>query len=268
LADVLLAYSKEHAPHTARPGNIAHAVGNLEKWWGDKKLEDVTARNCRAYAAQRPQAAARRDLETLRAAIGYWHREYGPLKALPKITLPDKPEPRDRWLNREEARRLRHAAKGTPHLYRFVVLGLYTGTRTGALLATKWSWVDLGRGTILRREPGTAETKKRTPRVKAGKALLRLLRRWRKMDDPQVEFVCHYDGKQVKQLRRSFGAAVRRAGLEGVSPHTLRHTRATWLMQAGVSIWEAAGALGMSPMMLQRTYGHHHEDWQSRAAEV
>jgi hypothetical protein len=36
-----------------------------------------------------------------------------------------------------------------------------------------------------------------------------------------------------------------------VTPHTLRHTAATCLMQRGVPIWEAAGFLGMSPEVLQ-----------------
>ena len=33
---------------------------------------------------------------------------------------------------------------------------------------------------------------------------------------------------------------------------------ATWLMQRGVPIWQAAGYLGMSAEMVERTYGHHH----------
>jgi hypothetical protein len=33
---------------------------------------------------------------------------------------------------------------------------------------------------------------------------------------------------------------------------------ATGLMQCGVTIWEAAGFLGMPPEVLQDTYGHHH----------
>ncbi|MGA9516954.1 MAG: site-specific integrase, partial [Pseudolabrys sp.] len=45
-----------------------------------------------------------------------------------------------------------------------------------------------------------------------------------------------------------------------ISPHTLRHTAATWLMQNGVDKWEAAGFLGMSVEMLDRVYGHHHPD--------
>jgi hypothetical protein len=40
------------------------------------------------------------------------------------------------------------------------------------------------------------------------------------------------------------------------------------MMQAGVSIWEAAGALGMSVAVLEQHYGHHHPDWQKDAANV
>ena len=46
-----------------------------------------------------------------------------------------------------------------------------------------------------------------------------------------------------------------------VTPHTLRHTVATSLMQRGVPIWEAAGFLDLSPEVLQDTYGHHHPDY-------
>jgi Phage integrase family len=51
-----------------------------------------------------------------------------------------------------------------------------------------------------------------------------------------------------------------------VTPHTLRHTAATWLMRAGVDKWEAAGFLGMSVEMLDRVYGHHHPDHLRTAA--
>jgi hypothetical protein len=50
------------------------------------------------------------------------------------------------------------------------------------------------------------------------------------------------------------------------TPHTLRHTAATWLMHRGVPIWEAAGLLGMSPEVLQDTYGHHDPDYLKGAA--
>jgi hypothetical protein len=39
-------------------------------------------------------------------------------------------------------------------------------------------------------------------------------------------------------------------------------------MQAGVPIWEAAGFLGMSPAMVEQTYGHHHPAHMRGAAEA
>jgi integrase len=47
---------------------------------------------------------------------------------------------------------------------------------------------------------------------------------------------------------------------------TLRHTAATWLMQRCAPISEAAGFLGMSPEVLQDSYGHHHPDYLQGAA--
>mgnify|MGYP002413760740 CR=1 FL=1 len=79
----------------------------------------------------------------------------------------------------------------------------------------------------------------------------------------------HWQGRPVVKLRRSWDGARRRAGLGAdVVPHTLRHTCATWLMQAGIDRYEAAGYLGMSMATLEAVYGHHHPDFQSRAAEA
>jgi Phage integrase family len=62
-------------------------------------------------------------------------------------------------------------------------------------------------------------------------------------------------------LQSKLKSAVQLTRLSGkVTPHTLRHTAATWLMQRGVPVWEASGFLGMSPEVLQETYGHHHPD--------
>ena len=268
IADVLNVYAREHIPTTRSASNSLYNISSLAEWFGGHHIRDITARMCRDYARQRPSAAGRRDLETLRAAIRYWHREYGPLESVPVVILPPKPEPRDRWLTRVEARRLRKAAMRWPHLYRFIVIGLLTGSRSGAILALRWDWIDWNAGTMLRREPGESQdARKRTPPVKMGSRLIRLMRRWHKRDGGTGP-VIHYNGKPVTRLQRTWRRAVKDAGLKDVTPHTLRHTRATWLMQAGIDIWEAAGALGMTPDILQSTYGKHHPDFQKRAAEV
>jgi integrase len=155
-----------------------------------------------------------------------------------------------------------------PHLYRFIVIGLLTGSRSGNILDLTWDQVDLTAGVMHRRAFGEAEdSRKKSPPVKMGRALTRLMRRWKRQDG-DARLVVRFKGQAVSRIKRSWKEACERAGITGASPHTLRHTRATWLMQAGVDIWEAAGHLGMSPAMLQSVYGKHHPTFQSKAAEV
>ena len=92
------------------------------------------------------------------------------------------------------------------------------------------------------------------------------MRRWKSRKVIATCFV-EFNGKPVSSVKKGFRSAVRLAGLAGkITPHTLRHTAATWLMQRGVPIWEAAGFLGMSPEVLEKTYGHHHPDYLHGAA--
>lgn len=269
IADILLAYSTEKLAHTRAAGNAAYNVASLADWWGSMKVSEITPGHCRAYATTKTPAAARRDLEVFRAAINYWHKHKKPLASVPGIVLPNKPEPRQRWLTREEARRLRHAAMRVPHLYRFIVIGLLTGSRSAAILSLTWDRINFEQRLMHRRGFNESEAAtKKSPPVRMGTRLTRLLRCWRKQDGPKAVHVIHYKGKPVSRIKRSWNDATERAGLEGVTPHTLRHTRATWLMQDGVDIWEAAGHLGMSPTILQTVYGKHHPDFQKRAAEV
>lgn len=53
-----------------------------------------------------------------------------------------------------------------------------------------------------------------------------------------------------------------------ISPHVVRHTCATWLMQEGVDKWDAAGFLGMSVQTLEDVYGHHHPDYMKGARDA
>ena len=100
-------------------------------------------------------------------------------------------------------------------------------------------------------------TKKRQPPVPLPPRLLAHLRRWKASGQ---RFVVEWERRPVKRVSKAFRAVVRELGLKDVMPHTLRHTAATWLMQAGVDPWVAAGFLGMTVQTLLDNYGHHHPD--------
>lgn len=278
VADVVNIYLQEHAPHVTRPEYLAYASMPILKWWGRKHLSDIRGRTCRAYAESRAadgvsSKTARNELATMQAAIRYYHREYGPLSALPIVTLPEPSAPRSRWLTRSEAARLLWAARRTPHLKRFILIGLYTGSRSAAVFGLRWlpsmdtGWIDLERGTIHRRGAAERETQKRRPPVPIHAKLLPWLRRWHAADTAAgVPHAVHYRGQRVENLRRSWSAAREAAGLgKDVTPHVLRHTRVTWLLQAGVPEWEVGGYVGMSSATVREVYGHHSPDAMAKA---
>jgi len=128
------------------------------------------------------------------------------------------------------------------------------------------SWVDLDAGLFYRLPEGKKATKKRQPPAPIPAHLLAHMRRWKAKKIATSHFVEH-NGAPVSEVTNGFAHAVTEAKLEGkVTPHTLRHTAATWLMQNGVEIWQAAGFLGMSEKVLRDTYGHHHPDFLKGAA--
>ena len=125
--------------------------------------------------------------------------------------------------------------------------------------------VDLEQGVFYRRAIGRRKTKKRQPPVKLPPRLLAHMRRWSALGFAR-EAVVEWNGKPVASVRKGFEAAVRAADLGAdVTPHVLRHTCATWLMQGGVDLWHAAGFLGMMVQQLEAGYGHHHPDYQEQA---
>lgn len=271
-------------------------IERLNEWWGARMLGEINGEACRAYTKKRgKKGGARRDLEDLRAAIGH-HAAEGYHREIVKVSLPEKGQPRDKWLTRGDAAKLvwtcwryREMQKGSRrpmddvkvptskrplrHLARFILLGIYSGTRAGAIAAASpipaigRSYVDLERGRYYRLRQGSAKTNKRQPTVPIPLRLLAHQRRWHRLN-PEAKHFVEYNGQPVNSVKTAFKRAVTLAGLgPGISPHTLRHTAATWLMQRGADPWQAAGYLGMSLEVLLNTYGHHHRDYLSDAVE-
>jgi len=305
--DVLNLYLAEVCKDHARPDETKQRVLTLADFWQPYTLSDVNGHLCRDYVTWRvgqpwrsskpdrtnrparivTQATARRELEDLRAAINHHIRE-GRCRELISVVLPEKAPSRDVWLTREEAAKILLTAwrakqvfrdKATQravgkHIARFMLVGLYTGTRHAAICGAAFQpaigrgHVDLERGVFYRRAQGTRETKKRQPPVRLPERLLTHLRRWHRLGIA-THAVVEWNGKPVCSVRKGFAAAVQAADLDKhVTPHTLRHTAATWMMQNGADLWQAAGYLGMTVEILEKIYGHHHPDYQADAAEA
>jgi integrase len=295
VADILALYAQERAPLTRRPELAAYTMAPLARFWGDKMVSDVTAGRCRDYAEWRtaqplakfkaPERArtvtastARRELGLLAAALNYAYRE-GKLKYPVPVSLPPNGPARLRWLTRSEAARLIWAAwrSGNRHVARFILIGLYTGTRHDAILRLRWlpsvdaGWVDLEAGLIYRRGSGESESSKRRPLVPISPRLAAHLRRWKgrgadassqghtgiKENGPAPNiYVISYGGLPIAKMRRAWHTA--RAALLGPEcvPHVLRHTFASWAVQAGYSFAMIASAIGTTERAIESAYAH------------
>lgn len=300
VSDVISIYLTDKAPKHANPEDTARRAVFLISFFGDYMLGELNGDLCRKYAAQRSTpAAARRDLEDLRSAINH-HRREGYHRELIEITLPPANAPREDFLSRDEAAaliwaayRYREIQKGKrtdrasrKHIARFSLVAVYTGTRAGSICGARIDeredgrgFIDLEAGVFYRAPRNALQTKKRRPPVRLPDRLLGHLRRWyapaKRENDKRVAageakkpvYAVEFGGKPVRRIERAFKRAVIDAGLDPdrITPHTWRHTAATWLMQNGADLWEAAGFLGMTVELLERRYGHHHPDHQAGA---
>lgn len=317
VADALAFYVDGHGERGMDAATFDGMVKMLGERMGAKSLADVRRSTCQAYVARRiedpdrrykdPDTAprvssetARRELEILGAAIGWWDGEHK-LTSRPTVWLPDKPESQRDALTRSQAAALLKAAMGyrlieedgkaprwerlglsaranRAHLRRFILIGLYSGSRPSVTTDGLWvesptsPWVDVDRGMIWRR--GKAERDKETKRrpvVKLPGRLKAHLRRWKAMDakrkDLTTNAVIHHGGEALAgKIRTGFEGVVRDAGLPPeITPHWLRHTCATWLMEAGVDMWDAAAYTGMTVKVLEDHYAHHRPDYQAAA---
>jgi integrase len=272
ISEVLLLYASEHAPHVSDPERISYAIDALTAFWNDKTLADIDENTCAEFCRTRNSSdwTLRRELGTLQAAINY-DLDKRRLTRHVSVFLPEKPSPRDRHLTRGEAASLLRAARKFPkarkHLVLFILLGMYTGARKEAMLSLKWSQVELESGWINFQGDGIRRTKKRRARPPIVNRLKPFLRA-AKRRSANSGYVIEYEGEPIDDLKKSFKAACVLAGLDDVTPHTLRHTAITWLMQAGVPVWTVSGFVGASPETIHRVYGHHSPDYLQQAKDA
>lgn len=220
--------------------------------------------------------AGRRELEDLRAAITH-HRREGLHDKIVSVVMPAKAGRRERWLTRSEAAQLilttwRYREvqnrRGTDrrtrrHVARFMVVARYMGSRASVICEASIekrrprdrAWIDLKHGMFYGRPERQAETNKRRQLVPIPLPLLAHLRRWQARGQ---RYVVEWNGKPVQRISKAHAAAVADAGFgRDVTPHTWRHSVATWLMQKGVDVGEAAEHLAMTEETLLRVYKHH-----------
>jgi integrase len=222
-------------------------------------VDAITADVCRDYTRQRiasgvSQGTVWTELTKLRSCIN-WAVKRRVIPSAPYVWIPSKPAPKQRVLTPDEAIRLLDACV-MPHVRLFIVLALTTGARSAAITGLTWDRVDLERRTIDLREPEVIDPL--TKRVRKGRSIVPMTDAARAaLQEAKAgslsPYVIEWDGEPIAKVRKGFMAAAARAGLADVTPHTLRHTSASWMASAGVEMEQIARHLGHRDPMTTRT---------------
>lgn len=214
--------------------------------FGQLRPDQITRDDCLHYTAAR-RALGRKDgtiwgeLGALRNALS-WATRRGLIDRPPHIERPAKPSPRERYLTHAEIGRLL-AADCAPHVELAILLMLATGARVQAVLDLTWSRVDLDRLQIDLRLPASTTRKGRAVvPVNPGLAAALQSARAAALCDHVIEWA----GGPVASIKRGFAQATANAGLQGVTPHVLRHTAAVHMAESGIGMDEIAQYLGHS----------------------
>ena len=266
VAELFQAYLRDREIDGKSTEKQVHSWKALKPVFGHLSPSDIDKPVCRLYSSGREEAGrslgtAWTELSCLRAAIN-WARKTGLISLAPFIWLPTPPKPKDRHLSKTEAQLLLRAA-ASPHMRLFVLLALCTAGRASALLDLEWARVDFVRGLIDLR---TAEQNriKRRAIVPMNDTLRAALEEAHA--GAQTRWVIEWNGQRVRSIKKAFGRAVAKCGWDDVTPHTLRHTAAVWMAEAGVPMSEIAQYLGHADSRVtERVYARYSPDYLRKA---
>lgn len=284
------------------PSSVRHTVGSwVALWSGSRIVEPETERGDRPGLERIEQGLGRLALGTLtRMTVQQWVRrlddegvgphavrraynclatamnaavDEGLIVASPcrRIALPPTPEPLPAWYTPEQVASI-VAVIGEPHATMTLAM-CWLGLRWGECAGLRGVDVDVERRRVRvigamsqsgewREYPKTAKSRRELPapawlveRLPAGEGLL---------------FTTRRQGRPMSgsNWRTVWDAAVTSAGVPAHSPHSCRHTAATWLVQRGASLYDVQTFLGHEDPKTTMRYAHHAPDAAGRIERI
>jgi integrase len=280
----VLQWLEEHQ-HRRSIEEIKRVLRWLTKHLRGLPLSDITDSTIRRIAsARRAQEAApgratsgatvNRHLAQLSAVLHYAHRR-GWVSAVPPISKAAEPAKRVTWLTREQADTL--LAELPPHLRAMAGFALATGLRESNVRLLTWRQVDMARAVAWYE----ADEMKagRTHSVPLNEAAIAVLRSQQGMHKRWVFPVPRWiDGQQIsdaptgKVSSAAWRKACIRAGLPTLRFHDLRHTWASWHVQAGTPLPVLQELGGWASLAMVQRYAHlgrsHVAAWAGNVAQI
>lgn len=265
----------DHIALTKRPYTVKtldHYWKRLVAWAKPLRLSDITPEKLTKYSLYLLQEGYEKS--TVRATLTAlssifrtameMHVFDGP-NPVKGIGLPKAEGRQPRFLSVEQIDTLLETARAhSRDMHLLVALGVYAGLRKNELVNARWGWIDVdnGQGRVTVKAEGVFQTKSGKDRTFPLHSKLRdILEPYRA--DPE-DFILYpdqpeKDGTETKyrvDFTWAFETVCKKAGLPWVTPHVLRHTFASQLAMAGVSLYKIGTWLGHADAKTTQIYAH------------
>ena len=269
-------YLTEKVKDGKNPKNFLNSWKALAPRFKEAIPQNITEDICRSYAKDRfklglSPSSVWTELLQLRTLIN-WSVKTRRLKAddARYVWLPNKSKPRERVMSSEEIRSfIEHAT--TPHIKLFFIMAFTTGARMSAILEMKWDQIDFENDVIdLRGEYVYDPMSKTRQKRRAIQKLTRYAKAalLNAREGSISKYVIEWNGKPVKSIKKAFKRTCDKAGIEGVSPHTVRHTTGT-LMRKDAPLEVVSEWLGHSDLEItKRVYAKTTPEYFEGAAQI
>ncbi len=233
ISEAVLLYLKERAP-SLKYNRVSQELERMLPWYEGKRMSQLhEVASAYMASAQVKPATIRNRIAYLRSACRYaFKRGMGEHDPAERLVMPKVSNERHVYLTRKQV--LQACRRMTNHEARKVCLvAFYSGMRLGEVLSAK-----VEGGWLLE------DTKNGSRRlVPIHHKVAHLARMW----PPKVK---------PKTVHERWVAACRSIGLDGVNVHTLRHSAASAMINAGASLYEVGAVLGHKTPISTKRYSH------------
>lgn len=252
---------------------------NVKKYFGKMKVSEVTRGHSKEYYSLRQKATighskaadstVRLELSELRAVLNFMVKKVEPrsrritTQILPYIDLPPDSKPRDRVVTIEEEEKYLdfahngnyngHGVRRTNRVHRmqtFLILAIETASRKSAIINLRWPMVDFNKKLLNFLPAGEHQTHKKRPTIPMSDMVINFLK---PIYDQRVNDYVLESTTDVSSGMQRVNSLL---GIEGVTPHTFRHTWATRAAEDGVPMKTIADFMGDTEETVRNNYLH------------
>jgi len=271
----------EFSKATKKPGTAkrdAVSLGPLHSFFGGKLISEINPFLIEKYKQKRKgDGVSPRTINIELACLRHMFNmalKWGKAQKNPmeEVNLLKEPEGKHRILSPEEEKKLMDViaeSKRAEDLRELLMTALFTGMRRGELFGLKWPNIDFASRMIIVAEQFHAEGTKggRIREIPMNPELTEMLINVKKRSHSDYVFT-DWQGRPYKTCRTDLDNGLEKAGIEGVTLHTFRHTFGSRLGMMGVDLGTIQELLGHADITMTKRYYHPTAEHKRKAVEM